>query len=267
MKNMSIEKNEFPIGKKTKKRTNGMGMPKDHVREFEDDDRHMIRYWNKRQDFDENFPDENVTAGELVKEAETMRLMFGELEDRYGIRVPHFESFIAEHDTKHQRYKNKPIKTLFSLADKVNGQKLHLVDIGRLDERERTRFRQELKTLFSSLVKYFADKTGNNEAYLRDVFRPEQYVYGRTEKDSGNGMYLVDIEPRTQKYPAEDEIAEIGNQFVRLCRLMAEYGVEYKGDDFEKLLKALESGFGGEEYFKIFKKHSFDYFLKKDKAA
>ena len=41
---------------------------------------------------------------------------------------------------------------------------------------------------------YLEDKNEKNEDLMSDIFKPEQYIYGRTKRAAENHIYLVDIE-------------------------------------------------------------------------
>lgn len=50
-------------------------------------------------------------------------------------------------------------------------------------------------TLREQLLRYFRDRFEHNESYLADLIDDTQYVYGKKAGDSGNRLYLVDVDP------------------------------------------------------------------------
>lgn len=51
----------------------------------------------------------------------------------------------------------------------------------------------EVDTLYCSLARYLGDKYESRKPYMGDIFASHQYMYGRTEDNSKNGIILVDI--------------------------------------------------------------------------
>ena len=103
-----------------------------------------------------------------------------ELRTRYGISVPAFEYKIGIDDSFGKL-------AIFTIVEKINGETLHS-NWNMISS-------DELENLFINLIKYHEDKFFNDTHFLSDLCNLSNYMYGHTEDDSKNKIYLHDIEP------------------------------------------------------------------------
>ncbi len=141
-----------------------------------------------------NYSYEEVIEGKdrLFEKLNELKLAFQEL-NQFGINTPFFEYVIG--------YDQNQDPNIYLVWEKVEG-----TDLGTgTSERRICKFNPEfLKTaeqfemiddLFSKIIKYFIAKVHADGMVLRDIYRPEQYVFGKTKKDEKPQVYLVDIDP------------------------------------------------------------------------
>lgn len=103
-----------------------------------------------------------------------------ELRERYGIRIPAYQTLIGKDDTDNT--------TVYKIVQKVEGR--HLDEIGRLNEQEARKF----DDFFSNLLLYIREKFVAKEDFFSDIFSGSQYMLGKTKGDSSSHVYVVDID-------------------------------------------------------------------------
>ena len=125
--------------------------------------------------------------GELNKElsgaAREIQHAFEELRDIY--RIPLDARCIVGKDETGE-------PGLWMVSRNVGGEELELREF---KEPERNRARSILDDLLVSLIRYARDKWAKGELLLWDIFRIEQYRWGRISKNEEERAYLVDVDP------------------------------------------------------------------------
>lgn len=150
--------------------------------------------------------------------------IFSELEN-YGIKVP-VEFVIG------QEYSKEEVSTMFIVTDKIDGLMLSKVS------KEDGDFLVKMEGLLGSLVDYLFDKlkSKNDEFFLWDIAKMNQYVYGTKRGEAEKEIYLVDTDPFIAK-----GIYEIFNSFLNCVYFLewAEKKFETKIDSVRDKLKTL----------------------------
>lgn len=115
---------------------------------------------------------------ELIELVEIAKQLFNELQEKYGINVP-VEFFIG---------KNKEGREIvYSVVDKIEGK--HLDEVENHKEAS-----EKIKKLYTSIAKYFLDKSKEDGLYIWDICSQSQYVYGKKLDDTENNIYLIDTD-------------------------------------------------------------------------
>ncbi len=120
----------------------------------------------------------------VKKELEEGSQALKDLRDTYHIPMPDFEFVIGP-------YINESIPFVYILAQRVHGQNLTEITFSP-DQKERAK--EQLDALYSSLAQYFWDMYEEKRAFLKDITKLPQYVYGKKEGDSQDYPYLVDLD-------------------------------------------------------------------------
>lgn len=129
----------------------------------------------------------NVSADELIAETNRLKKELAELES-FGVRVPRRDFLIGKNEAGEN--------TILTTIDHVRGKNLEKADAAENGKNLLT----EGCDLCLSLVNYLTSKTRNYQPYLWDVFHYKQYMYGRTENDVNDHIYMVDVEPLYWQY-------------------------------------------------------------------
>ncbi|OGF25278.1 hypothetical protein A2303_03155 [Candidatus Falkowbacteria bacterium RIFOXYB2_FULL_47_14] len=156
----------------------------------------LLRFCRRNKDEDaEKVPAEALTDVErekmltlrLAAEAVRLKKEFTELED-FGVRVPRRDFLIGKNEAGE--------KAILTVIDRVRGKNLEKADAAENGKKLSAKGEE----LCLSLINYLTSKTRDRQPYLWDVFHYKQYVYGQTEKDEENHIYMVDVEPLYWEY-------------------------------------------------------------------
>ena len=115
---------------------------------------------------------------ELAELVEIAKGLYKELQEKYGINVP--ADFFIGKDKKEK-------DVAYSVVDKIEGK--HLGEVDKSEE-----ISKKVEKLYTSVTKYFLDKSKEDGLYLWDICGPSQYVYGKKPGDREEEIYLVDTD-------------------------------------------------------------------------
>ncbi len=116
---------------------------------------------------------------------EAARILVGHIKElnKYGINVP--AEFVVGEDQN-----NKP--ALFMIVDKVIGKNLRELEGSSMTNS----LKEELDNLWTNLIGYLIDKMGEEDGLIMcDIFRSNQYMYGKIKGSEEEKIYLVDMDP------------------------------------------------------------------------
>lgn len=117
-----------------------------------------------------------------------------ELSERYGIALPTFEFVLGD--------RGGDKINIFTVIDKIDGESLQNVE----------KFPQEAKdkldNFYKSMAQYYFDKYKEGGNYFWD-FRNSQFIYGHKKGEKEDRVYMVDIEPRSDKHGEQDHSFDI----------------------------------------------------------
>lgn len=101
------------------------------------------------------------------------------------------------------------VPCLFQLTEKVDGKDLLLLsDNGELKAEMADQFNELIRNLLS----YIKQNYDNKAIFPDDVFRLDQYVWGKTDKDTEPKLYLIDTDTHISPHPNyENRIAYMLN--------------------------------------------------------
>ena len=85
-------------------------------------------------------------------------------------------------------------------------------DANSLQGEQLIEYARAMTDVWRKLHAYYRDKATTGEPFLWDIFRHEQYVWGKTKGDALNRMYLVDVDPHIG-----DEYELLARSFARLA--------------------------------------------------
>ncbi|MDO8523427.1 MAG: hypothetical protein Q7S12_04080 [bacterium] len=108
-----------------------------------------------------------------------------ELSEHYNIALPDFEFVIGK--------RSGGLINVFTMIDKIDGENLWQI------KRFPAEAKNKLDTFYSSMAQYYFDKYKNGGSYFYD-FKADQFVYGHKNGEKENKIYMVDIEPRSDKH-------------------------------------------------------------------
>lgn len=112
---------------------------------------------------------------------------------------------------------------LFQLTEKVDGKDLLILsDSGEL----KPEMADELNELIINLLDYIKQNYDNKAIFPDDVFRLDQYVWGKTDKDTEPKLYLIDTEPHISLH------TNYSNRII------------YMLDDIKGMINAVVAGIG-----------------------
>ena len=115
------------------------------------------------------------------------------------------------------------VPRLFQLTEKVEGKDLlDLTDNGELMAEVADQFNELIRNLLSYIKQNYDKKA----VFPDDVFRLDQYVWGKTDKDTEPKLYLIDTDPHISPHPDYD------NRIV------------YMLDDIKGMINSVVSGIG-----------------------
>ena len=117
-----------------------------------------------------------------------------ELSERYGIALPAFEFVIGE--------RSEDKINIFTVIDKIYGKSLVSI------EKFSPEAKDELDKFYSSMAQYYFDKYKRGGSYFWD-FKNSQFVYGHKKGEKEDKVYMVDIEPRSDKHGEQDNSFDI----------------------------------------------------------
>jgi hypothetical protein len=119
--------------------------------------------------------DNKIGIPELI---ETTKKLYKELEEKYGIVTP--VDFATSKDNDGKEF-------VCVITDKIEGQNLEKVE--KSDE-----FVSKAEKLYSSIAKYFLDKSKDGGLYIWDINGESQYIYGKKLGDKEYKIYLIDTD-------------------------------------------------------------------------
>ncbi len=131
----------------------------------------------RAEDFEELF-DKHGSKIEISELVEIAKRLYKELEEKYGILVP-AEFFLGKDKLGNN--------VVYSVADKIEGQ--HLGEIEKSKE-----VIEKVEALYTSVARYFLDKSKEGGLYLWDICGESQYIYGKKVGDEGDKIYLIDTD-------------------------------------------------------------------------
>jgi hypothetical protein len=115
---------------------------------------------------------------ELVELVEIAKELFTELQEKYEINVP--ADFFIGKDKEEK-------EVVYSVVDKIEGK--HLGEVEKSEE-----VSKKIEKLYTSVAKYFLDKSKEGGLYLWDICGQSQYVYGKKSGDNEDKIYLIDTD-------------------------------------------------------------------------
>jgi hypothetical protein len=118
---------------------------------------------------------------------------------------------------------------LFQLTEKVDGKDLlSLSEKGEL----KIEMADEINKLIINLLEYIKQNYDSRAVFPDDVFRLDQYVYGKTAKDVEPKLYLIDTDPHISPYPEyEDKIVYVLHDIKAMINtLISGIGYDEVGD-------------------------------------
>ena len=148
---------------------------KERLKKLQDDPTKIVRItelaWLRKKK--ESEAREKITLG---------KRLFEELRSQYRIPVTPTLFVLGGPEEK---------KALYTVSERVTGEHLDKM-IHEMKEKDTEVVAQELDALLSSLFAYFVDKERRQEPILWDVFKLEQYMWGRTARNPESHILLVD---------------------------------------------------------------------------
>ena len=141
--------------------------------EFKDNPTKIIRV----ESFDELLEKHDNKIG-IPKLVETAKKLYKELGEKYEIVAP--VDFAIS--------KNKEGEDVVcAVTDKIEGKNLEKVE-------KSEEFVNKVEKLYSSVAKYFLDKSKDGGLYIWDINGESQYIYGKKLEDEENKIYLIDTD-------------------------------------------------------------------------
>lgn len=130
--------------------------------------------------------DNRIPFEDLAPAREELRI----LNNNYGIGVPDFKYVIGKDE------KMIGGTVCYTAVEEIEGKNLHQVE--KVPPEAAPKFNH----FFEQLAQYYVDAYQNKRKFLSDIDHEDQYMYGRTAKESEDKIYLVDIEPHIKEWSA-----------------------------------------------------------------
>lgn len=164
-----------------------------------------VRIWRKRNDpsvfVRESIIHDGETLDSLERDARNGEILFNNMTKNYDIRVVSMET---------KREKNSEGNdAIFTIVDAIDGK--NLAKIQSLP----TEAENELEQLYVSLAHYYGDAWRDDLPYWGDC-RSDQFVYGKKHGESGNHLYVVDVDSKFYR-KGEDRFSTIDAALGSLC--------------------------------------------------
>lgn len=134
------------------------------------------KYFTERRFFKPSGTEKIESAEEFAR---ITKQHFDELRE-YGIRIP--VTFVVA-DMRAEQH-SSPTEEVFAIVDNVERAQVSKGEVGRA-----------FFAMRSALLRYYTDKFEKRTSFLSDLRPRTQYVYGRTDENADNTLYLVDVEP------------------------------------------------------------------------
>lgn len=148
-----------------------------------------------------------------------------ELSERYDIALPAFEFVLGE--------KSGEKINIFTVVDKIYGE--NLVRIKKFPPEAK----DKLDNFYSSMAQYYFDKYKKGGSYFWD-FKNSQFVYGHKKDEKEDRVYMVDIEPRSDKHSGE--VADLFEILIMIGNVLTDaLGAEMRFDGWVKFDKTINT--------------------------
>lgn len=155
---------------------------------------------------------------------------FKKLEEKYNINVAPMNLVIGEDKDGYA--------TAYTVTDVIKGKENNLSEftISNYEIKEREKIKKQLELLFLSLLEYLKDAYNSGGYHFMDIYRSDQYVYGKRKDELKNKIWLVDVE---QKHINHVRARKANFNFLKCLKSLSGMMVgtegSYNGERLEKV--------------------------------
>ncbi len=116
----------------------------------------------------------------------------------HGINIPQVDFVVGE-----LGWRNTP--KLIAMVDEIKGKNLHdMLDFAK-SAKEKEFVKNLVQDLFLKLIEYIFSVEKNKSSFVRDLYKPADYMYGKARGDDKDKLYLIDLDPYFHIFSENDK--------------------------------------------------------------